>query len=189
MATFKTEGQMFDDIVAYAQAQMPELTNWSEESIEYAIARLDAYALSMAWKILYIVYSNIWPTTADVAGLRNWYEVFGLTWAGESAGDARPTVLAAFRNRMLGTAGWYEETVVAEFDDVTDAHFFAGIRGVNTCDLAILHNGGDCMEATVEAVQAYFDNVQRKVCTIDLRVITYRDIENLMTELGNASAV
>jgi hypothetical protein len=189
MATFKTEQQMFDDIVAYAQAQLPELTNWSEESIEYAIARLDAYALSMAWKILYIVYSNIWPTMGDAAGLRNWYEVFGLTWVGESADEARKTVLETFRNRMLGTAGWYEQTAVDEFPEVTEAQFFAGIRGVNTCDLLILHEGGDCLEDTVTAVQAYFDNVARKVCAIDLRVITYRDMEALMETLANAPTV
>ena len=94
--------------------------------------------------------------------------------------------MATFRNRMLGTAGWYEATAVDQFDDVTEANFFAGIRGVNTCDLLILHNGGDCLEATVTAVQAYFDNVNRKVVAIDLRVITYRDMEALMELLADA---
>jgi len=189
MATFKTEQQTHDDIVAYARTQLPALTNWSEESIEYAIARLNAYAQSMAWKVNYINYQNICATTADAAGLRRWYELFGLTWVGEIADDARKTVLATFRNRMLGTAGWYEATAVNEFAEVTEAHFFAGIRGVNTCDLLILHSGGDCLEGTVTAVQAYFDNVQRKVCAIDLRVITYRDVEALMEEQADAATI
>jgi len=189
MATFKTEQQMYDDIVAFATAQLPALTNWSAESIEYAIARLNAYAQSMAWKVNYINYQNIWPTTGDVAGLRNSYELFGLTWVGETADEARKTVLAAYRNRMLGTAGWYEATAVNEFEEVTEAHFFAGIRGVNTCDLLILHSGGDCLEGTVAAVQAYFDNVQRKVIAIDLRVITYRDMEGLMEVLADAATI
>lgn len=180
MATFKTEQDTHDAIVAYAQTQLPALTNWSEESIEYAFARLNAYAQSMAWKVNYINYQNIWATTGDVAGLRNWYEVFGIAWVGESAEEARKQVLAAFRERRLGTADWYEETAVDEFDEVTEAHFFAGIRGVNASDLLILHNGGDCLEDTVTAVQAYFDNAQRKVAAIDVRVITYRDVEALM---------
>jgi hypothetical protein len=189
MATFKTEQEIYDDIVAYATAQLPALTNWSAESIEYAIARLNAYAQSMAWKVNYIIYENIWPTTGDAAGLRNWYEVFGITWVGEATDEARRTVLATFRDRMLGTAGWYEATAVDQFDDVTEAHFFAGIRGVNTCDLLILHSGGDCLEATVTAVQAYFDNVNRKVVAIELRVITYKDMEALMELLADAPAV
>lgn len=180
MATFKTENQIYDDIVTYVQAQLPELTSWSAESVEAGFARLNAYAQSMAWKILYIVYSNIWATTADVGGLRNWYEVFGISWVGESEEDARKQVLAAFRERRLGTADWYEQTAVDQFDDVTEAHFFAGIRGVNACDLLILHNGGDCLEDTVTNVQAYFDNAQRKVAAIDVRVITYRDVEAAM---------
>ena len=186
MATFKTEQQTHDDIIAYATAQLPALTNWSEESIEYAFARLNAYAQSMAWKVNYINYQNIWATMGDGAGLRNWYEVFGLTWVGETDDEARKTVLATFRNRMLGTAGWYEATVVNEFEEVTEAHFFAGAYGVNSCALLILHNGGDCLEGTVNAVQAYFDNVQRKVIAIELRVITYCDVEGLMEELANA---
>lgn len=188
MATFKTEQQMFDDIQAYATAQLPTLTNWSAESIEYAFARLNAYAQSMSWKILYIDYCNIWPTIADAAGLRNWYEVFGITWVGEAADEARQTVLATFRNRMLGTAGWYEATAVDQFDDVTEAHFFAGIYGANSCALMILHSGGDCMEDTVTAVQAYFDNVNRKVVAIELRVITYRDMEELLELMADAPA-
>jgi hypothetical protein len=187
MATFKTEQQIYDDIEAYIRTQLPALTSWSEGSVERAIAKLDAYALSMAWKILYIIYSNIWATTGDAAGLRNWYEVFGTTWVGETADEARKQVLAAFRERRLGTADWYEETAVDQFDDVTEAHFFAGIRGVNTCDLLILDHGGDCHENTVTAVQAYFDNVQRKVCCIELRVITYRDVEGLMETLSAAA--
>jgi hypothetical protein len=79
--------------------------------------------------------------------------------------------------------------IVDEFPEVTEAQFFAGIRGVNTCDLLILHEGGDCLEDTVTAVQAYFDNVARKVCAIDLRVITYRDMEALMETLANAPTV
>lgn len=189
MAVFKTEQQLYTDIQAYAQAQLPTLTSWSEESVEYAIVRLNAYAQSMAWKVNWINYQNIWATLGDAGGLRNWYEVFGLTWVGEVAEDARRTVLAAFRNRMLGTAGWYEATAVSEFEEVTEAHFFAGIRGANTCDLLILHSGGDCLEGTVTAVQAYFDNVQRKVVAIDLRVITYRHMEELMGVLANAPTI
>jgi len=187
MATFKTEQQTHSDIVAYATAQLPTLTNWSEESIEYAFARLNAYAQSMAWKVNYLNYQNICATTADVAGLRRWYEVFGITWVGDTADEARKTVLAAFRNRMLGTAGWYETTAVDEFAEVTEAHFFAGIYGVNSCALLILHNDGDCLEDTVTAVQAYFDNVMRKVVAIDLRVITYRDMEALMEGVADAT--
>jgi hypothetical protein len=143
----------------------------------------------MAWKVNYVNYQNICATTSDGAGLRRWYEVFGFAWVGESEVEARRTVLEAFRNRMLGTANWYEATAVDQFDEVTEAHFFAGIRGVNTCDLLILHNEGDCLEVTVAAVQAYFDNVQRKVVAIDLRVITYKDIEELMEELADAPTI
>jgi hypothetical protein len=189
MATFKTESQIYNDIETYVTAQLPQLTNWSEGSIERAIVKLCAFALSMAWKILYIIYLNIWATTGDAPGLRNWYEVFGLTWVGEVKEDARKQVLASFRERRLGTANWYEETAVDQFDDVTEAHFFAGIRGVNACNLLILDHGGDCHENTVTAVQAYFDNAQRKVCAIDLEVVTYRDMEALMEELGGATPV
>lgn len=189
MATFKTEQQTYTDIVAYATAQLPALTNWSDESIETAFARLNAYAQSMAWKVNYINYENICATTADAAGLRRWYEVFGITWVGDIADVARRTVLAAFRNRMLGTAGWYEATAVSEFDEVTEAHFFAGIYGANSCALLILHHGGDCLEDTVTAVQAYFDNATRKVVAIDLRVITYGNMEGLMEELGGAETL
>ena len=189
MAHFKTEQETHDAIVAYVTTQLPTLTSWSPESIEYALARLNAYAQSMAWKVNYMNYQNICATIADGAGLRRWYEVFGFAWVGETEEEARKTVLEAFRNRMIGTAIWYETTAVAEFDEVTRAEFFAGIRGANTCDLLILHNEGDCLEATVTAVQAYFDNAQRKVVAIDLRVITYKDIEDLMEEAARAPAI
>jgi hypothetical protein len=186
MANFKTEQQIYNDVESYMKSQLPDLTNWSEGSPERAIARLVAYALSMAWKILYIIYQNIWATTADVGGLRNWYEVFGLTWVGEPAGEARKQVLAKFRERAQGTAGWYESTAVNEFPEVTECHFFAGIRGPNTGDLLILQHGGDCSADTVQAVQDYFDNVQRKICTIDVKVKTYSDVESTLSSVAGA---
>ena len=183
-ATFKTEQQIYDDVLAYIQAQIPTLTSWAPGSFERAFARAIAYACTMMWKILFICYQNIWATLADVAGLRNWYEVFGMTWTGEQEVDARLQVLARFRERSLGTANWYEVTAVAQFDDVTEAHFIAGVYGVNTAALLILSHGSDCMEDTITDVQAYFDNVQRKVVTIDVRVITYRDVEEMMELLA-----
>ncbi|MEE9456753.1 MAG: hypothetical protein V3W11_06355 [bacterium] len=183
MATFKTEQQIYDDVKAYI-TENTDLTNWSEGSPERAIARLVAFALSMAWKILYLVYSNIWPTTGDAAGLRNWYEVFGLTWSGESTEAARKQVLAKFRERSMGTADWYEKTAVDQFPAVTDCHFVAGVRGPNTADLIVLHHAADCMQTTVEDVQAYFDNAQRKLCTFDVQVKTYSDIEGTISAVA-----
>jgi hypothetical protein len=173
---FKTEQQIYNDIVAYAETALPEITDWSPGTIENAIARLCAFALSMAWKILYIVYQNIWPTTADLAGLRNWFEVFGLAWVGGREGHARRQVLALFRERALGTAAWYETTAVAQFDDITHAHFVAGMYGVNAHALIVLHESGNVLVDTKTACQAYFNAVQRKVGAIDVRVITYSDI-------------
>jgi hypothetical protein len=183
MATFKTEQQIYDDVKEYI-TNNTDLTNWSEGSIERAIARLVGFALSMAWKMLYLIYSNIWPTTGDAAGLRNWYEVFGLTWSGESTDEARKQVLAKFRERSMGTADWYEKSAVEQFPDVTACHFVSGVRGPNTADLIVLSHGSDCTQTTVEEVQSYFDNVQRKVCTLDVQVKTYSDIERTISNVA-----
>ena len=153
-ATFKTEQQIYDDVLTYIQAQIPELTSWAPGSFERAFARAVAYGCTMMWKILYIVNQNIFATIADVAGLRNWFEVFGMTWTGAQEVEARRQVLARFRERSLGTADWYEVTAVDQFDDVTEAQFVAGVYGVNTAALLIFHHGSDCVEDTVTDVQA-----------------------------------
>ena len=69
------------------------------------------------------------------------------------------------------------ETAVEQFDEVTEASYFNGRRGVNTADLFILNNGGDVMDTTKANVQTYFDNADRKVLTLDLSVITLTDLE------------
>lgn len=176
-ATFKTEQDVYDDVVTYVQTQLPEITNWSAGSPEHAIARAIAFGMSMAWKLLYIVYSNIWVTTADILGIRNWYEVFGIAWDSPTLEEGRRQMLASFRERHLGTKAWYEETAVEQFDEVTEATYFNGRRGVNTADLFILNNGGDVMDTAKAAVQTYFDNTDRKVLTLDLAVITLSDLE------------
>lgn len=176
-ATFKTEQDVYDDVVTYVQAQLPEITNWSAGSPEHAIARAIAFGVSMAWKLLYIVYSNIWVTTADILGIRNWYEVFGIAWDSPTLEEGRRQMLASFRERHLGTKAWYEETAVEQFDEVTEATYFNGRRGVNTADLLILAHGGDVMDTTKAAVQTYFDNADRKVLTLDLSVVTLIDLE------------
>lgn len=176
MPTFKTQQQVYDDVKAYVQTQLPELTSFAEGSPERGLARLVAYALSLAWTLLYKLYQNIWATVADREGLREWYEVFGMTWAGEKETDARAQVLAKFRERALGTAGWYEVTVTEQFPEVTEAHFLAGRRGANTADLLVLHFGGDVMADTIDDIQTYFDAAERKVCTLDLAVITRHDV-------------
>lgn len=177
MATMRTESQLYAELEAYVKANIPTLTSFSEGSPERALAKLCAYAVSLLWKMLYSVYINIWGTTADRAGLRRWYEVFGLVWVGAETKVARAQVLAKFRERFLGTASWYELTATEQFAEVTEAYFFAGRRGVNTGDLLVLHHGGDVLESTVASVQAYFDAVERKVCCIDVRVLTRRDVE------------
>lgn len=183
MATMRTEAQIYADLEAYVKANIPTLTSFSEGSPERALAKLIAFGVSMAWKMVYGVYANIWATTADRVGLRRWYEVFGLTWIGADIKVARATVLGRYRERFLGTGPWYELTVTEQFPEVTEAYFFAGRRGVNTGDLLILHHGGDCLESTVTAVQAYLDAVERKVCAIDILVLTRRDVEGeLITE-------
>jgi len=177
MATFKTETEMYNDVVAAVQTAIPTLTNFSEGSPERVLARLVAFGLSMAWKVLYLVYAGIWPATADLAALKNWYEVFGLVWNSPTERQARLQIIAKFRERSLGTAGWYEYTAITQFDGVTEAYCFAGRRGVNTIDLLVLYHGGDALPADVIAVQAYFDNAARKVAAIDVRVLTRSDVE------------
>jgi hypothetical protein len=177
MATFKTEQEIYDDVKDYVTGQLGELTNWSAGSAENALARLVGFALSMAWKTLYILYRNIWATTADRAGLKNWLEVFDVTWGGQTEAEARKQTLAKFREGGVGTAAWYESTAKTEFPEVTEAYLFAGRRGVNTADLLVLHRGQDVLENTVAALQNHFNNVELKIGTIDLRVITRRDVE------------
>jgi hypothetical protein len=175
--TIKTEQQMYDDVETYVKAQLPDLTNWNEGSPERAIAQLIKLALSMIWKPLYIAYKNIWPTTADYTGLRNWYEQFALAWLGESEEVVRANVLAKFRERSMGTAQWYEDTAITQFAEVTAAEFLAGRRGAGTADLLILRYGNDVLDDTLTAVQAYFDNPSRKICTFDLKVITRKKVD------------
>lgn len=180
MATFKTEQQIYDSVKDYVRGQLEDLTNWSPGSPENALARLVGFALSMAWKTLYILYRNIWATTADRAGLRNWLEVFDVTWTGQTEAEARKQTLAKFREGGIGTAAWYESTAKTEFPEVTEAYLIAGRRGVNTADLLVLHQGQDVLENTVAAIQDHFDNVEFKIATIDLRVMTRRDVEDDM---------
>jgi len=185
MATFKTEQEIYAEVEAYARSNLPELTNWSEGSPERALARLVAFALSMAWKILYTVYANIWPTTADRAGLRNWLEVFGVPWVGQTEAVARKDVLSRFRIGAVGTAAWYEDDVKSYFPEVTEAYLFAGRRGVNTADLLVLHNGQDVLGGTLKEIQVHFDDAARKVATIDVKVLTRHDVE---TDLAGVEA-
>jgi hypothetical protein len=172
----KTEQSIYDDIVTFIKAACPEITGFTPGSPENAVVRLMAYGISLMYKQLYGVFINIWPTLADLSGLRREYEQFGLTWNSPLLNVARANILAKYRERSIGTPNWYTETAVAEFEDITEAVFVAGIRGVNTGDLYIFSNGGDCLEDTITDCQAYFDDPNRKVVCIDVQVKTLRDM-------------
>lgn len=187
MPTFKTDSQIITAMEAYIQAQAATADlAFDDGSPEKAIVKMSAYGLLMIYTITYIFYQNIWAHLADRVGLSEWYQVFGLTWVGEALDEARAQILAKFRERALGTPGWFEATVVNQFAEVTEATYVN--VGVNIALLAVFHNGGDVDDTTVTNIQTYFDNPNRKVVTLDLRVVTYNNFEATLDELSALSA-
>lgn len=172
----KTEEEIFSDIETYVKAQLTDLTGWEWGSPERAITNAIKHAISIIWKLLYIGWKNIFASTADRTGLRRHYEDYGIAWDSPTEDEARAEVLNTMRSKGFGTGPWFEETAVANFDAVDEAHYM-NIRA-NVARLLVLHAGGDVDEDIVADVQAYFDDTSRKIGPLDIEVVTYRDIED-----------
>lgn len=169
--TFKTEEDVYNDLKSGVQTEIPAITNWSPGGGTRSILAVAAAGIRVLYVTLQSLYFNMFPQDADLESLKRSYDEWGLTWNDPDLETARRTVLNKYQeNSVIGTKGWYGETVKAEFDIVTDALLLPGHRGPGTADLVIWHNNHTIYSSDVEDVQEFFDLDANKVIGMDLLV-------------------
>lgn len=172
---FKTASEIFQDMKAQLQTEVPQITNWRTRGVVRSILMVVAAAISMLWDRLKMLYLDLWAQYADRTTLRRYYELWGLTWSESLATEtARETVLAQYRQKGKGTKAWYRAVVLSEFKDyVTDAVVSMCARGPNTVDIQVSYNGGPVLEDdtfSLAAIQTLFESDANNVVGAEVLV-------------------
>jgi len=171
--TFKTEEQVYDDLKTGVQTEISGITNWSPGGVARSIIAVVAAAIRALYVTLQSLYFNQFAQDADRESLKRYYNEWGLTWDDPDIETARRTVLNKYQeNSVIGTKGWYEDTVKAQFPIVTSATLSPNYRGPGTADLTVSRNNRSLYESDIETIQAFFDLDANKVLGIDLLVKT-----------------
>ncbi len=170
--TFKTEGDIFDDLKAKIQTYIPEITNWNAGGKARGITRVAAAGIRLLYVALEYIYWNIFPTFADREALRRHYEDWGLTWDSPTTSDARKTILNKYRQKGCGSKKWFEDTVVLNFEEVTKTVAEIGVRGINTVDITVTYHNYAVPNDTIEEIQTFFDQDDKNICGIDVLIKT-----------------
>ena len=169
---FKSEEDVYNDLKTGLQSELPQVTNYTPGSVARALIAVIAAAIRVLYVTLETLYFNMFPQDADLESLKRYYDEWGLTWDEPEAETARRTVLNKYReNSVIGTKGWYEDTVRAQFTGmVTAAELLPNYRGPGTADLVVWHNNRALYDSDIETIQGYFDSEANKVIGIDLLV-------------------
>lgn len=167
---FKTQGEIYADLKTKLETYIPELAPLGR--IARAICRVVAAGIRLLYVTLEFLYWNIFATYADRESLRRHYEDWGITWDDPTTEEARRTVLNMYRQKGVGTKKWFEDTVILNFDEITDATAEIGLRGINTVDITISYHNLGIPDDTVQAVQDYFAQDDKNVCGVDVLIKT-----------------
>jgi len=173
--TFKKETEIYEDLKTKITAYIPELTYWESGSIIRALTRSIASAIRLLYVNLENLYFNIFPTYADRAALRRYYEDFGIPWDNPSTENARKTVLNYYRQKGIGTKEYFRQAVLSNFPEVTSCTVQTNMRGPNTIDLILSYHGHPVPEDTIAEIQDFFNSDDKKICGIDMLVKTIPD--------------
>lgn len=168
---FKTEEDIYNDLKSGIQTEISAITNWSPGGVTRSIIAVAASAIRILYVTLQSLYFNMFPQHADLETLKRHYEEWGLPWDDPTLETARQTVLNKYQeNSVIGTKGWYEETVKAQFPIVTDATLIPSYRGPGTADLVVWRNNRTIYGSDIDSIQAFFDLDANKVIGMDLLV-------------------
>lgn len=165
MPVFKDAEEIYQDLRAdldaagYASVNGPLITG---------VLKVIAAALSLAYTAAEWVYWNIFPHTADVWGLQRWYEAWGLLWDNPDEDTARKTVLAQFRTRGTGSASWYRQVVMDQFQDVVNVEVRSGNRGPGTVSLYVF--ASPISQTLLDQIENLFRQDQYNIAGIDVKV-------------------
>lgn len=170
--TFKTEGEIYNDLKTKLQIYIPAITNYEPGGIARAILRVTAAAIRLLYVVLEFLYWNIFATYADREALRRHYEDWGLTWNSPTTSDARKTILNKYRQKGVGSLKWYEDTILLNFEEVDSAIAETGIRGINTIDITVSYHNSPLPDDVLQDIQDYFAQDDKNVCGIDVLVKT-----------------
>lgn len=168
--TFKTEGEIYNDLKTKIQFYIPAITNWNPGGITRAILRVTAAAIRVLYVVLAFLYWNIFAMYADREALRRYYEDWGLTWDSPTTSDARKTILNKYRQKGVGSLKWYEDTILLNFEEVTSAIAETGVRGINTVDITVSYHNSPLPNDVLQDIQDYFAKDDKNVCGIDVLI-------------------
>ncbi len=173
--TYKAKSLIEAELVAAHQADpaLSEVNSPATNSRWRALYSIIAGGLSLVWGAIRYVYRQFFTRWADETTLDRLIEDFNLAVPdGADINDKRKLV-ASFRNRLrIGTAPWYEQTVLDNFSGIETVKYIPGARGADTADLVVtpVFKGGIPDDSFVDDIQAFFDAKANKVGTEDLLV-------------------
>jgi len=173
--TFKTEGEIFTDLKTKLQTYIPAITNWLAGGIARGILRVTAGAIRLLYVTLEYLYWNIFVTYGDRESLRRHYEDWGLTWDYPITAAARKTLLNMYRQKGVGSKKWFEDTVILNFEEVTEAKGEIGTRGINTIDIEVTYHNGAVPDDTIQSIEDFFDADDKNICGIDVLIRTIEE--------------
>jgi len=178
----KTIDDIYDNMQTYFLGQpgtgeFNDLTLpcWQEGGILRAVFMSIASAVYNGWVEMEDVWATIFPTTADREGLRfhgaDWDVILDPAKGGE---EWRAQILSRIQQPEVGTPPWYAMECKRQFAEVTEAALVIHPLAVNSGYL-LIQTRGVTRSGLISAVQAYFDDAERKLAGFDLTVMALDD--------------
>lgn len=173
MLEFRDGAEVYNEMKEQLQTELPEI---ADGVIVNGILRVVAGAISILWNALKWFYWNLWPQYADREALRRFYEMWGLEWHNSiDTETARRTVLAMFRQKAVGTTGWYRQVVLEHFGmwvSRVDVHFRD--RGAGTVTLIVSNRGRPVPDSIVLQIEELFTQDAYNIAGVDIKVRTVK---------------